>query len=141
MVRLGAPDYLKLIQSNSLDIGYAGAEANVAVSLAYYGISTDYVTCLPNNPIAERCVMELRGHKVGIEHIIRSGKRMGILYLETGSNMRPSKVFYDREYSSIAMIEKGYINWYEVLKDANWFHWIGITLALSQNAPMSVLRQ
>ena len=82
MVRLGAPDYLKLIQSNSLDVSYAGAEANVAVSLAHYGISTDYITCLPDNPIAEHCVMELSGHRVGVDHIQRSGKRMGILYLD-----------------------------------------------------------
>lgn len=140
MVRLGAPDFLKLIQSNSLDVSFAGAEANVAVSLAHYGVSTDYVTCLPDNPVAERCVMELRGHKVGVEHIVRSGKRMGILYLETGSNMRPSKVFYDREYSSIAMIENDSIDWHEVLKDANWFHWTGITPALSQNAADECLK-
>lgn len=140
MVRLGAPDYLKLIQSNSLDVSYAGAEANVAVSLAHYGISTDYITCLPDNPIAERCVMELRGHRVGVDHIQRSGKRMGILYLETGSNMRPSEVFYDREYSSIAMIEPGSINWYDILKDATWFHWTGITPALSQNAADECLK-
>ena len=140
MVRLGAPDYLKLIQSNSLDVSYAGAEANVAVSLSHYGISTDYITCLPENPIAEHCIMELRGHRVGVDHIQRSGKRMGILYLETGSNMRPSKVFYDREYSSIAMIEPGSINWHEILKDATWFHWTGITPALSQNAADECLK-
>ena len=74
MVRLGAPDYLKLIQSNSLDVSYAGAEANVAVSLSHYGISTDYITCLPENPIAEHCIMELRGHCVGVDHIQRSGR-------------------------------------------------------------------
>ena len=65
MVRLAAPEYLKLIQTNAFEISYAGAEANVAVSLAHYGIQTDYITCLPNNPIAERCIMELRGHNVG----------------------------------------------------------------------------
>ena len=81
MVRLGAPDYLKLIQADKFDVSYAGAEANVAVSLANYGMQTDYVTCLPDNPIAERCIMDLRGHKVGVDHIQRSGKRMGILYL------------------------------------------------------------
>ena len=89
MVRLAAPEYLKLIQTNAFEISYAGAEANVAVSLAHYGIQTDYITCLPNNPIAERCIMELRGHNVGVNHIIRNGKRMGILYLENGSNTRP----------------------------------------------------
>lgn len=134
MVRLGAPDYLKLIQTNTFEVSYAGAEANVAVSLANYGMKTDYITCLPDNQIAERCIMELRGHKVGVDHIQRSGKRMGILYLETGSNSRPSKVFYDRENSSFATIERGSIDWEDVLKDADWFHWTGITPALSENA-------
>ena len=134
MVRLGAPDYLKLIQANSLDVSYAGAEANVAVSLANYGIETDYVTCLPDNPIAEKCIMDLRSHKVGVDNIQRSGKRMGILYLETGSNMRPSKVFYDREYSSIAMVQNGTIDWETIFEGAKWFHWTGITPALSDNA-------
>ena len=102
MVRLSAPDYLKLIQADRLDVSYAGAEANVAVSLANYGMRTEFVSCLPDNPIAERCIMDLRGHKVGTDHIQRNGKRMGILYMETGSNARPSRVYYDREYSSLA---------------------------------------
>lgn len=140
MVRLGAPDYLKLIQANTFDVSYAGAEANVAVSLANYGMNTDYITCLPENPIAERCIMELRGHKVGVDHILRSGKRMGILYLETGSNARPSKVYYDREDSSIATIAEDSINWKEILKDADWFHWTGITPALSESASKECLK-
>lgn len=140
MVRLGAPDYLKLIQSNIFEVSYAGAEANVAVSLANYGMETDYITCLPDNPIAERCIMELRGHKVGVDHIQRSGKRMGILYLETGSNARPSKVYYDREDSSIATIAEDSIEWKEILGDADWFHWTGITPALSENAAKECLK-
>lgn len=140
MVRLGAPDYLKLIQTDKFDVSYAGAEANVAVSLANYGIDTDYITCLPDNPIAERCIMDLRGHKVGVDHIRRSGKRIGILYLETGSNARPSKVYYDREDSSIATIALGSIDWKEIMKDATWFHWTGITPALSSNAAIECLK-
>lgn len=140
MVRLGAPDYLKLIQANRFDVSYAGAEANVAVSLANYGIETDYITCLPDNPIAERCIMDLRGHKVGVDHIQRTGKRMGILYLETGSNARPSKVCYDREDSSIATITPGSIDWHDILKDADWFHWTGITPALSTNTAAECLK-
>lgn len=134
MLRLGAPDYLRLTQCNHLDMSFAGAEANVAVSLSNYGISTDYITRLPNNPIADKCIMELLSHKVGVEHIIRGGNRIGLLYLETGSNARPSRVFYDRENSSIATIEKKSINWEEIFKDACWFHWTGITPALSENA-------
>ena len=140
MVRLGAPDYLKLIQADRYDVSYAGAEANVAVSLANYGIDTDYITCLPENPIAERCIMDLRGHKVGVDHIQRSGKRMGILYLETGSNARPSKVIYDREDSALATVQLGSIDWKKNLKGADWFHWTGITPALSENAAKECLK-
>ena len=140
MVRLGAPDYLKLIQTNRFDVSYAGAEANVAVSLANYGIETDYITCLPDNPIAERCIMDLRAHKVGVDHIQRTGKRMGILYLETGSNARPSKVYYDREDSAIATVEPGSIDWEDILNGADWFHWTGITPALSANAAAECLK-
>lgn len=140
MVRLGAPGYLKLIQTDKFDVSYAGAEANVAVSLANYGIDTDFITCLPDNPIAERCIMDLRGHKVGVDHIQRSGKRIGILYLETGSNARPSKVYYDREDSSFATIVSGYMDWHDILKDADWFHWTGITPALSENAASECLK-
>lgn len=134
MLRLGAPDYLRLIQCSHLDMTFAGAEANVAVSLSNYGIPTDFVTRLPNNPIADKCIMELLAYRVGIDHIVRGGSRMGILYLETGSNARPSRFFYDRENSSMAMIKKGDINWKDVFKDTCWFHWTGITPALSENA-------
>lgn len=140
MVRLGAPDYLKLIQADRFEVSYAGAEANVAVSLANYGVETDYITCLPNNPIAERCIMTLRGHKVGVDHIMRSGERIGILYLETGSNSRPSRVYYDRENSSFATIVPGSIDWESLLSDADWFHWTGITPALSENAAKECLK-
>ena len=134
MLRLSAPDYLKLIQATSLEVSYAGAEANVAVSLANYGLQTEYVTCLPENPIAEHCIMDLRGHNIGVDYIQRSGNRMGIFYLETGSNARPSKVYYDRSQSSLAEIKSGSINWKEILTNADWFHWTGITPALSENA-------
>lgn len=140
MVRLCAPDYLKLIQADRFEVCYAGAEANVAVSLANYGVETDYITCLPNNPIAERCIMTLRGHKVGVDHIMRSGERIGILYLETGSNSRPSRVYYDRENSSFATIVPGSIDWESLLNDADWFHWTGITPALSENAAKECLK-
>lgn len=134
MLRLGAPGYLRFTQCNQLDMTFAGAEANVAVSLANYGIRSDYITCLPNNPIAEKCLMELRAHKVNIDNIIRRGERIGILYLETGSVVRPSKVYYDRSNSSFATIQPGMVDWREILKDADWFHWTGITPALSQSA-------
>lgn len=80
MLRLGAPDYLRLVQSHQLDVSFAGAEANVAVSLSNYGIPTDYITCLPQNPMAEKCLRELRSYQVGTSHVQRGGKRMGILF-------------------------------------------------------------
>lgn len=134
MLRLASPGHLKLEQSCNFDVSYAGAEANVGVSLANYGVQVDFVSCLPDNPIAERCIMDLRGHKVGVDNIQRYGQRMGILYLETGNNMRPSRVYYDREHSSFATITPGCFNWRDVLKDACWFHFTGITPALSKNA-------
>ena len=140
MLRLGAPDYLRLNQCHSFDISFAGAEANVAVSLANYGIQTMYVTRLPLNPIADKCIAELLSYRVDVSHVIRGGKRIGILYLETGSNMRSSRVFYDREDSSLVTIDESDICWEEVFKDADWFHWTGITPALSENAAKVCLK-
>ena len=140
MLCLGAPDYLRLNQCHSFDISFAGAEANVAVSLANYGIQTMYVTRLPLNPIADKCIAELLSYRVDVSHVIRGGKRIGILYLETGSNMRSSRVFYDREDSSLVTIDESDICWEEVFKDADWFHWTGITPAFSENAAKVCLK-
>mgnify|MGYP001755486304 FL=1 len=134
MLRLGAPDYLRLVQSHQLDVSFAGAEANVAVSLSNYGIPTDYITCLPQNPMAEKCLRELRSYQVGTSHVQRGGKRMGILFLETGSNVRPSQVYYDRDYSAFATMSPNQLDWKEILGDTRWLHWTGITPALSENA-------
>lgn len=140
MLRLGAPEYLRLTQCNQLDMTFAGAEANVAVSLANYGIPVSYVTKLPNNPIADKCIKELRSYDVDVSHITRGGRRIGILYLETGSNARPSRVYYDRENSSIAEMDVNEINWEEVFVGATWFHWTGITPALSDKAARTCLK-
>ena len=139
MLRLGAPDYLRLTQCNHLDMSFAGAEANVAVSLANYGIPVDYITRLPENPIADKCIRELLSYRVGTDKILRGGKRIGVLYLETGSNARPSRVFYDREDSAIATIPEHSIDWKKVFADATWFHWTGITPAISENAARACL--
>lgn len=133
MLRLGAPDYLRLNQCNSLDVSYAGAEANVAVSLANYGVPVEYITALPDNPITSKCLDELRGKKVNVDHVVLCGERIGILYIETGSIYRPSRIFYDRSHSSITELTPGVINWEKVFEGATWFHWTGITPALSQN--------
>ena len=134
MLRLATPGYQRFIQSNSLGATFGGGEANVAVSLANYGVPVEFVTRLPENDIAEWCISDLRKYNVGTTRILRGGERVGIYFLETGAVARPSKVVYDRTHSSIASVEKGMFNWQEILKEATWFHWTGITPALSQGA-------
>lgn len=134
MLRLATPDYLRFNQSNQLTATFGGGEANVAVSLANYGIEASFVSRLPQNDIARACVMDLRKYGVDTSSIVYGGERLGIYFLETGAVARASKVVYDRAHSSIADIKPGMINWEEVLKDAGWFHWTGITPALSQGA-------
>lgn len=134
MVRLGAPSPLRLSQCNQLDLSFAGAEANVAVSLANYGMDVEYITRLPNNPIADKCLSDLRTMKVNTDHVLRGGDRMGLMYLEPGSNFRPSHVYYDRAYSALSEMQPGMADWNTIFKNANWFHWTGITPALSQSA-------
>jgi len=134
MLRLATPDYRRFIQSDRFDASFGGGEANVAVSLANYGIPTDFVTRLPKNDIADRCISDLRKYNVGTQHILRGGDRMGIYFLETGAVARASKVIYDRSYSAIAQIQPGMIDWKSIFQDTQWFHWTGITPALSQGA-------
>lgn len=134
MLRLATPGYQRFIQSNNLNATFGGGEANVAVSLANYGLNAEFVTRLPKNDIADWCISELRKYNVGTQNIVRGGERVGIYFLETGAVARASKVVYDRANSSIADIKPGMINWHEVLKDADWFHWTGITPAISQGA-------
>ena len=134
MLRLATPGYNRFIQSNNLNATFGGGEANVAVSLANYGIPTEFVTQLPKNDIAEWCLSDLRKYNVGTSHILRGGDRVGIYFLETGAVARPSKVVYDRANSAISEIKPGMIDWKEIFKDAKWFHWTGITPALSQGA-------
>ncbi len=134
MLRLATPGYLRFSQTNKFTATFGGGEANVAVSLANFGVQVDYITRLPENDIGRACLMELRKQGVGTENIIWGGKRLGIYYLETGAVSRGSKVIYDREHSSVSEIEPGMINWDTIFKNACWFHWTGITPAISQNA-------
>lgn len=134
MLRLATPGYLRFSQCNELSATFGGGEANVAVSLANYGMETEFVTRLPENDIAEACIKDLHKQGVSTHHILRGGERMGIYFLETGAVSRGSKVIYDRAHSAIAEIEKGMIDWKEVLNGATWFHWTGITPAISQGA-------
>ena len=134
MLRLATPDNLRFAQSNSLTATYGGGEANVAVSLANYGVETEFVTRLPDNDIAAACVAELRKWGVGTSKIVYGGERLGIYFLETGAISRPSKVVYDRAHSSISTIEVGMIDWESVFEGADWFHFTGITPAISASA-------
>ena len=134
MLRLATPEHQRFSQATSFCASFGGGEANVAVSLANFGLTTEFVTRLPQNDLGQSVLMELRKHNVGTNHIIRGGERLGIYFLETGSVARPSKVLYDRAHSSIADIEPGMIDWDLVFKDAGWFHWTGITPAISKGA-------
>lgn len=134
MLRLATPDHQRFTQANSLCVSFGGGEANVAVSLANFGIPVEYVTRLPKNDFGQSVIMDLRKHNVGVSHVIQGGDRLGIYFLETGSVSRPSKVIYDRANSAIAEIKPGMINWDEVFADAGWFHWTGITPAISEGA-------
>ena len=134
MLRLATPDNLRFQQSNMLSATFGGGEANVAVSLANYGVEVDFITRLPQNDIAAACVGELRRYGVGTSQIIYGGERLGIYFLETGAVARPSKVVYDRAHSSISTIEPGMIDWDKALEGADWFHFTGITPAISASA-------
>jgi len=134
MLRLSAPDYLRLNQSDNLIVSFAGSEANVAVSLANYGVPVEYITRMPQNPIAEKCINEIRGYKVCVDNCLVGGDRLGLMYVEKGAVSRPSRVFYDRAESSFSQIKPGMIDWNGIFDNAMWFHWSGITPALSQSA-------
>ena len=134
MLRLSTPGYLRFGQARQFDATFGGGEANVAVSLANYGVDASFVTRLPENDIAKACVRDLRSYGVDTSGIVWGGERLGIYFLETGAVARPSKVVYDRANSAIASIQPGMIDWEKVFKGADWFHWTGITPALSQGA-------
>jgi len=139
MLRLATPGYERFSQAKSLNATFGGGEANVAVSLANYGIPAEFVTRLPKNDIAEACLMDLRKYGVAVGNVVRGGERLGIYFLETGAVNRPSKVVYDRAHSAISTIEPGMVNWREVFKEAQWFHWTGITPAISEGAAKACL--
>ena len=132
MLRLAPEGYLRFIQSNKFEATFGGAEANVAVSLANYNQDVSFVSKLPNNEIGQMAINSLRQYGVNTSHIIRGGNRVGIYYCEKGASQRPSKVIYDRAYSSIALAKKEDFDWDDIFNDADWFHFTGITPALSK---------
>ena len=134
MLRLSPPGFKRFSQTYHFDVVYGGGESNVAVSLANYGMNSHFVSRIPKNDIGECAIMELRKRGVHTDQILREGERLGIYFLETGAVSRGSKVVYDRANSGMATIGAGMIDWESVFKDADWFHWTGITPALSQGA-------
>ncbi len=134
MLRLSTPNFERFCQADEFDVNYGGGEANVAVSLANYGHDVEFVTAVPENEIGECAVMALRKNNVETKHIARCGERLGIYYLESGSSIRPSKVVYDRAHSSIATATEKDFDFDEIFKDADWFHFTGITPAVSDAA-------
>lgn len=134
MLRLAPPGFERFLQSPGFVATWGGGEANVAVSTAGFGLPSSYVTVVPSNPIADSMIAEMRRFNVDTTRIVRGKGRMGIYFVENGANQRPSKVVYDREYSSIALAKPGDIDWDAALAGATWFHTTGITPAISESA-------
>jgi 2-dehydro-3-deoxygluconokinase len=140
MMRLSPPGYLRFEQAQSFDLVYGGSEANVAVSLSNYGVETDFVTRLPENDLGDACLAFLRKHGVGVDNIVRGGSRLGIYFLEMGAVQRGSNVIYDRAHSAIATIDPDSLAWDRIFSGADWFHWTGITPAISEGLAEATLR-
>ena len=139
MLRLSPPGYLRFEQTHSFDIVYGGGEANVAVSLANYGLDACFVTKVPANPIGQAAINEMRRYGVDTRFMQKGGERLGIYFLEKGASQRPSKVVYDRKFSAISQARKADFDWQAILAGADWFHFTGITPALGDNVAEAVL--
>ena len=135
MMRLNPEGYQRFVQADKFEASYAGGEANVAVSLANYGIEASFVTKLPANPLGESARNEVRRFGVSTDDIVWGGPRLGIYFVEKGASQRASKVVYDRAGSSIALAKRSDFNWAKIFKGAKWFHFTGITPALGGDLP------
>ncbi|MFW9781016.1 MAG: PfkB family carbohydrate kinase [Candidatus Heimdallarchaeota archaeon] len=133
LLRLSPPYFQRFIQTRSFDAIYGGSEANVAVSLANFGIPVEYITRVPKNEIGDACLYYLRQFGVLTDKIVRGGTRLGIYFLETGASVRSSKVIYDRENSAFATSHPKMFDWDNLFENVGWFNWTGITPAISQN--------
>ncbi len=139
MMRLSPPGYEKFSQASSFELVYGGGEANVAISCAYLGMKAAHVTRFPDNALGKAATQFLRKHWLSTEHVIYGDNMMGKYFLEKGAVHRPSEVIYEREGSAFSLIEPSMVNWDEVLKDVDWFHWTGITPAISEGAAQCCL--
>lgn len=133
MLRLSTPGYQRFVQARRFDATYGGSEANVAITLAGFGQQSIFVTRLPENGIGQAAENELRRYGVQTTDILRGGERIGTYYLEPGASQRPSNVVYDRKNSAVCQLKPGMINWDAIFEDTDWFHWSGITPALSDS--------
>ncbi|MBE6883851.1 MAG: sugar kinase [Ruminococcaceae bacterium] len=133
MMRLNPEGYKRFTQANKWEVSYAGGEANVAVSLANYGLDAAYVTKLPDNPLGQSAINSLRALGVDTSMIVKGGERLGVYFVEKGASQRPSKVVYDRKYSAISMASASDFDWDSIFDGADWFHFTGITPALGDN--------
>lgn len=140
LLRLTPPGYLKLSQTNSFEATFGGSETNCAVSLAHFGLDSEFVTRLPKNDIAEACVMALRSHGIKTDNIVFGGERLGLYYYENPAAQRVSKVVYDRANSSFSSMTPEMVDWEQVFEGAGWFHWSGIGPGMSQSIADSTLR-
>lgn len=138
MIRLSPPHWIRLQKTRNFELNFGGAEANVAVSLARFGLNASFVTTLPSNDLGDNACDTLKMFGVDTQYIIRRGERMGIYYLEHGSGPRPSKVIYDRANSAFSEITQSDFKWDQILKNAQWFHWTGITPALGDSVADSL---
>jgi 2-dehydro-3-deoxygluconokinase len=134
MLRLKPPNWERFFQSPLLEATFGGGEANVAVGLARFGLKVAYVSVIPDNPIGDACIGELRRQGVDTSLIVRKGNRLGIYFLEAGANQRPSKIIYDRSHSAIAEAKLSDIDWNKIFDGVSWFHISGITPAISLSA-------
>ncbi len=139
MMRLSPPGYEKFSQASSFELVYGGGEANVAISCAYLGMKAAHVTRFPDNALGKAATQFLRKHWLSTEHVIYGDDMIGKYFLEKGAVHRPSEVIYEREGSSFSLITPSMVNWEDVLKDADWFHWTGITPAISEGAAQCCL--
>lgn len=135
LLRLAAPGYTKLLQKDAFEATFCGGEANVSVSLANFGLNSSFVTKLPNNDIGIAALRSLNYFGVDTSEVILDEGRMGLYYLEKGASQRPSKIIYDRAYSAISLARENDFNWDSIFENAQWFHWTGITPALSDELP------
>ncbi len=134
MLRLTPPSFDRFNQTSRFEANFGGSEANVAVSLANYGIESEFVTCLPANRLADAALDDLHRYGVKTDHVVRKAGRMGLYYMEEAVAMRSSQVVYDREGSAFANLRRGDLDWDALLADADWFHWSGIAPAVGQGA-------